>query len=327
MRELGSLAGCADDYDKVVAQTPGIDGFCSLSCWVMSAHENLHEQRELMLFAGDGSYVLNARSEMGDGRRVVEPLECMWGLAASVVGIDPVRAGADFVTLLEERSGDWDLWVVSGLLETGALLSTIAPRLVDRYEVRMGPMAARYVADLSSGVDGFLRRRSRNFRRSFIRASERADDAGLEFELAPTGTALEVESSFQRLLAVEAQSWKGRLGAGIDSPIMAGFYRSVIARLVGSDAVRLVFATVDGTDMGYVLGATVAQRYRGLQFSYVQESRDLSIGNLLQLHEMRALAEQGVLEYDLGSEIPRRPYKVRWADRVERSPILLVMNS
>jgi Acetyltransferase (GNAT) domain len=79
------------------------------------------------------------------------------------------------------------------------------------------------------------------------------------------------------------------------------------------DGIRLSVARLDGADVGFILGGVIDGRYRGLQLSFAQSVRALSIGNLLQLHEIRSLCSEGVHTYDLGMDME---YKRAWSDSV-----------
>ena len=55
--------------------------------------------------------------------------------------------------------------------------------------------------------------------------------------------------------------------------------------------------------------------YRGQQFSFVDTWRSESIGNLLQLEQLRWLCEEGVPRYDMG---PMMDYKRSWTETHQR---------
>ena len=77
-----------------------------------------------------------------------------------------------------------------------------------------------------------------------------------------------------------------------------------IAAVGTSRALRLGFLTSEGQDLGFILGAVVGERYRGLQFSFDDRFRDGSPGDVMQGLQIRRLVDEEVLEYDLGTEAP-----------------------
>jgi hypothetical protein len=168
------------------------------------------------------------------------------------------------------------------------------------HELRLGPTLRRHVASLEGGLDGYLARRGRKLRENLRRATRRANALGLTFEAGGT---------LERAVAVERRSWKGAAGTGILVPEMRAFYEVILARL--GPRTRLLFARRDGEDLGYILGGVRDGCYRGFQFSYDQRMRHVSLGGLLQLEQIAALATEGVLVYDMGIDLP---YKRRWAD-------------
>ena len=76
-----------------------------------------------------------------------------------------------------------------------------------------------------------------------------------------------------------------------------------------------MFAVRDGEDIGFVFGGVASGVYRGQQFSFVEAWRRASIGNLLQLEQVRWLCEEGVERYDMG---PVMDYKRSWTETHRR---------
>ena len=140
---------------------------------------------------------------------------------------------------------------------------------------------------------------------------KRASERGLEFERA--------EADYDRILDIERRSWKGPRGTGLMIEDMRRFYEVLLARL--GERARVLFARLDGKDIGYIAGGVMGDQYRGLQFSFDDHYRDLAPGNLMQAAEIDALIEEGYALYDLGIDID---YKARWADeRVETSTMII----
>jgi CelD/BcsL family acetyltransferase involved in cellulose biosynthesis len=85
-------------------------------------------------------------------------------------------------------------------------------------------------------------------------------------------------------------------------------------------AARLLFARREGTDLAYILGGVLGYTYRGLQFSFSQDHKRLSLGNLCQYHQIARLCEEGIDLYDLGVDVE---YKRRWGE-TRRDTVTLV---
>lgn len=309
---LAELAARADDFDAQVVQSPAIDRFCSSSAWVLSAAEALMPPRPAAIFVGEHGYFAAMKAEHNQ-RPYLEPLELSWGLACPLVGRD-VEALVDEVAAHLADRDDWLFCLIPGVTSDGphrrALLRPGRPWLV-----RSGSITQRYIASLEGGVDGFLGRRTANFRRALQKSGRAAAAAGIEFVTATRhepASAEEAAALYARIMAVEAGSWKSREGVGIGSGGMRDFYGAMLPRLLRRGHGRVMFARHEGADIGYIMGAVFDGVYRGLQFSYHDDYARYSIGSLCQLQQIRALCEEGVSAYDLGTEME---YKARWAER------------
>ncbi len=320
---LAELAEAAADFDAVVAGTPYIDRFCSASDWILPAHQALMSRpRTPWLFRDADGFVVMTRGTHPQGWHYLEPMEAMWGLASPLIG----RASlvAEFIDLCRERTDDWDVICVSGLLRPSPLLDAVVRGFDGDCELVETGVTVRHIASLDGGLDGFLGRRSRNFRRALARAQSRADDAGIRFERVRADSDENSDAIVDRILEVERTSWKGLAQVGIDNSRMTGFYRAMLRRLGRRGADRVHFARHDGRDVAFILGGTFASTYRGLQMSYAADYRDFALGNLCQYQEIASLCRDGIAEYDLGTAME---YKERWAESERTSPVILVVKA
>src|SRR6185295_11004984 len=263
-------------------------------------------------FAGTSGYLAAMRGVHPAGFPYIEPLELAWGLAAPLIGRDPVALAAEVVAMLAGRR-DWQLAILAGLTADGPQRRALDRVLPPRWERRRGTPTVRHVASLEGGVDGFLSRRSRDLRKSLRKSLRAAAGAGLTFESVRAGTADDAEALYARIQAVESASWKARDGVGISAGPMRAFYHQMLPRLCVKGQQRTVFARAGDRDVGYILGAVFEGEYRGLQFSYDDDRAELGIGGLLQYHQIVELCAEGVARYDLGTEMD---YKRRWAEEV-----------
>lgn len=309
----------SSQFDLLVDVSPGIDRFCSSTDWILPAHHALMPPREFFSFRGERLWYAGAIRTLEGGLRLLEPLEASWALACPFVGLHSASQARALVAWLRSVTDEWDVTLVAGLLEGEKPLRWVAGLLQDHFRLRVGDPTPRYVADLRDGVDAYLARRSRNFRRAARRTSKRAREEGIELVPAHAASIQQADGVYERILAVEERSWKGRAHVGINIGGMGEFYRQMGRRLAAHDGHRCWFAVRDGADVGYVLGGVRGTHYRGLQFSYDEEVGDSSIGNFMQLEQMVALHREGIESYDLGSEAD---YKRRWADQRVCSPVI-----
>ena len=306
---LQDLDAIASEYDEAVAAGCTVDRFCSSSFWILPAARHLAPEALPRIARGNGAYSVLARSSSW-----LHPLEASWGLCCPLVG-EPEAAVELFLETLE-REGGWRGALATGVALSSPLWRILVRALTRRYAVERGPTARRYVANLEDGLDGFLARRPAGLRRNLEKAQRRAEGWGLTFEARDGG-----EASFERVLAVERRSWKGRNGVGIDGEPMRSFYQDMNRRLLERGRRRLMFARLEGEDVAYIFGGLFVDTFRGLQFSFDSRFSSLSLGNLCQLEEVRRLVESGVRRYDLGSEVS---YKQKWGEEVIETASLVI---
>ena len=314
------LAAHADDFDCEVAQTPSIDRFCSTTAWILAASSSLMPARAAFSFRGEHGYFAAMRGVHPAGFPYVEPVELAWGLAAPMIGRDPMALVEEVVAVLAARR-DWQLAILSGHTADGAHRQTLERVVPARWERRRGAPTLRHVASLDGGVDGFLSRRSRELRKTLRKSLRAAAGAGITFE-SVRATRERAAALYDRIQAVEARSWKAIDGVGIAQGPMRAFYGHMLPRLCARGQQRTVFARVGERDIGYVLGAVFEGEYRGLQFSYDDSHAHAGIGGLLQYHQVAELCGEGIARYDLGTEMD---YKRRWAEDVMETEMLVLV--
>ena len=301
-------------FDALVDRTDGIDRFCSSTDWIVPLHRCFGTGPVVLERAGDRAALALAVLPGSPGGRLLCGLDPMWGYACPVVGPDPV-AGAELVaTVLRARRGRIAGVVLTGIAPGGPLAAAVARRL-GRHVAGHGEPVGRRIARLDDGLDGYLARRPRTFRRNARNATRRAGEAGVVFEWCDGGDTDPV-GLVERAVRAERRSWKGRQDSGLGDPAFARFYREMAAGLADAGEgrrLRAGFAVLDGHDAGYILGAVRDDRYRGLQLAYAAEAGRLSLGNLLQLGQMERLAAEGVTHYDLGQDMA---YKEVWSDEL-----------
>lgn len=314
------LATVANDFDAEVALTPAIDRFCSSTPWILSAASALMPPRTAFSFKGEHGYFAAMRGVHPAGFPYIEPVELAWGLAAPLIGRDPVALVEELVPVLASRR-DWQLVILSGHTVSGPQRRALDATLPPRWERRRGQPTIRHVASLEGGLDGFLSRRSREMRKSLRKAERAAKAAGVTFE-AVRAKPGEGAALYERIQAVEQHSWKSHDNVGIAQGSMRAFYAAMLPRLCELGQQRTIFARLGDRDVGYILGAVMAGEYRGLQFSYADDVSHLDIGNLMQLRQITELCADGVGRYDLGTEMD---YKRRWAEQLMETEMLVLV--
>lgn len=313
------LSAVADAFDAEVAATPEIDKFCSTTAWILAAGAALMPQnRTPYAFRGKSGYFAAMRGVHSAGFPYIEPVELAWGLAAPLVSRDPEALVGELVPLLAARR-DWQLAILSGMTADGPQRRALDRLLPERWERRRGTPTVRHVASLDGGVDGYLSRRSRELRKSLRKTSAAAKEAGVTFEAV---RATDPVALYARIQAVEARSWKSIDGVGIATGPMRLFYELMLPRICALGQQRTIFARRGDEDLGYILGAVFEGEYRGLQFSYADDAAKLGIGSLLQFTQIEELCAEGMLRYDLGTEME---YKRKWAESTMETDMIVVV--
>ncbi len=298
-------------WDDAVDRTPDVDEYCASTLWSFAAAMSFPDV-EPPIVVGDGrSFAALRRTTGDDGTRVLVGLDPVWGFATPLVGhpLDAARLLAARLTL-----DDHDVALISGQHDDGIGLRCLVDVLGDRRRLLRGPTEQRLRADIGAGTEAWLARRSSRFRQRLRQLRRRADETGVE---VLDCSALPPDQAIDRILAIEARSWKGQEGTGLAAEPLTTFYRHMAWRLAGSEQLRLLVAVdAAGTDLGYVLGGVRGRTYRGLQIAFDDGVAELGLGHLLQLHQIEALEGTGIATYDLGMDMP---YKRRWADRVDET--------
>jgi hypothetical protein len=340
-------------WDARVPTTPGIDPWCSRLAWQLSVHRAFGTRTmsstdpdevapSPLLSPDDGLFVatsdwsLALRNQQFDATPALVPLDAVWGFASPFVlttsNANPfqIQQWAQEMAEVLLHESNWELAFLTGLAPGSPLDDAVLRALSPHVRLVGGEPTIRCIASLAAGADAFLDRRSRTFCRNLRQATARANAVGLTITSVDVG-GLSGAAVIARLVAIETQSWKGQEDSGITSPDMATLYTGLIDQLsclVGSslpftrDGIRLSIARLDGLDVGFILGGVIDGRYRGFQLSYVQSVRTLSVGNLLQIHEIRKLCFEGIHTYDLGMDME---YKRAWSDSVFTTrPIIAV---
>ncbi len=346
--DLSRFSAFEKQWDRLVEATRGIDPWCTRLPWQRSVdtafghrftdddthdtHDDTHvsppvleteSNDDLVDIEESWAYAFRTRS-MTDGTPVLLPLDSVWGFASPVVlnqHGDPRNLSISAAEIAGSLFANptWRVAFLTGMEAGSAMFTALAAEFANVARVISGESTVRCVASLQDGVEGFLSRRPRTFRRNLRSATRQADYAGVSFDVADTRPPGE---TIERLQDVERRSWKGLEGSGIVAPDMARLYALLVDELHAAQSLRATFAQRNGKDIGFILGGVLGSSYRGLQLSFVEDERPLSVGNLLQLHEITRLSDAHVETYDLGMDME---YKRLWSDSLMTTTPLIVI--
>lgn len=310
-------------WNRAARRTAQGDPLCCRTEWQLSFHETMAQPRPVFVRAGGDSLIAFAGRLDRRLGPLLEPVEAHWFFGCPLLGPHAVELLA---ALLAEpgQARAAPTVLVSGILRRGGLRRRLAALCRGRLRAVELEPTILCCASLAGGFDGFLSRRSGGLRRNTRQAARRAADAGVYFERhVPRGDA-DADAVYARMLAVEERSWKGIGRCGMAEPPARQFYGVLLRRLARSGAGRVAFARRDGDDIGFVFGGLADRVYRGQQFSYVEDWHHASIGNLLQLEQVRWLCEEGATRYDMG---PSMDYKRHWTEQRIRIDIWALLSN
>ena len=297
----------AQAYNHAVATFAGIDPYCSRTDWILPFHASFTPLFPLHIWRHNESFVVLAQNPTDKEKQIFSSIDSMWGFAAALVG-DNAPDMLGNICRDQLRQGHIILY---GLPQEKIFLSAVARQTAATHRAYMLNPVSRCVASLQGGLDGFLSRRSAKFRINARTAAKRTADAGVQFRCIEQVPVDAVTGLYKELLAIEGRSWKGRTGEGADKPPMKDFYRHMFERIGPAGLLRVIVAELDGRPIGYLHGACIQKRFRGLQFSFDDRYRALSLGNTLQLKMLEWLCRENVETYDMGMAVP---YKKKWAE-------------
>lgn len=307
-------------WQRLALSTRQADPFCSGPVWQLSFHAAMTPYCRPYVRAESDSLLAFAEQHLVDGGLALVPLESYWFFGSPLLGEHAAELLDEALDVHAARSGCFPRVLISGIRTGGRRAAMLARRFGGRFLLLRVAEGLQCAASLRGGLDGFLSRRSANHRHKLAKAARRARQAGIVFERHMPCSAEEAAPLYERMLAVESTSWKGLGACGMTEMPARRLYAVLSANLARQGMARIMFARHEGTDIGFIFGGRTGAFYRGQQFSYSHAWKHWSIGNLLQVEQVRWLCEEGVERYDMGPlDTEAMRYKEHWTER--RLPI------
>jgi hypothetical protein len=325
--EATTIEKLAEHWDDLVGAESSdragleIDRWCSTLTWSRSVQRAFAPSSSLLAARGEGGEAaLFARHDLGRDQHALVPLDVVWAFGAPVLRVSSTLAAHGLLGLVETDGARAVFF--GGIPEGGSAWRSLVQVFANRHRLHFGEERIRCQASLEGGRDGFLSRRPREFRRNLRQLDRRVTAASVRVEVLDHVDAHDVVERFRR---IEASSWKGLEGSGITSPEMSTLYALVSSELASAGALRAAVAVnAVGNDLAFILGGVIGDTYRGLQLSFVEKARSLSLGNFLQWHEIQRLCavEPLITTYDLGMDMA---YKRAWSERFHATRTLIAI--
>lgn len=314
-----------EGWQRAALYSGQADPFCCLPAWQLSFHEVFAPERQLMVWHEPGqvvdSVLVMAEQVLSPDSILLTPIDTLWFFSSPLLGPHAVdmlaRAMSDLAALYHPY---FPRIVISGLQPGSATPRRLLQIFGRSFDFYIHSETVQCAASLHGGLDGFLSRRSANHRAKLAKGGRRAKQRGLVYERHVPACAAGAQAVFERMLAVEEESWKGQGQCGMTDEPARSFYGAMLRRLAPARAARIMFARHEDKDVGFILGGMAGDVYRGQQFSYDRHWKDVGIGNLLQHEQVAWLCEEHAVRYDMGPVTgPRMGYKEHWTEK--RLPI------
>jgi hypothetical protein len=312
---------CSDDdkelWSHLATHTRQQDPFCSSPNWQLSFHEAFSPQRQLIIRSGSGSLIAFAEKKFSPTNIYLTPIEPHWFFGNPLLGNNAADLLADtLIDLSKCNKSVSPKILIGGIAPEGAVFKKLKKTFRGKFDFYKISSGTQTSASLSGGIDGYLSRRSGNHRRNLKKGAAKAKRIGFSFERHKPVTAVEAKAIFERMVAVELTSWKGIGDCGMVGGSNEQFYRIMLKRLARSSDARVIFAKNEGRDIGFIFGGMAGNVYRGQQFSFDEDWRSASVGNLMQLEQIIWLCEEGAMRYDMGPFLGQgMEYKRHWTER------------
>ena len=306
--------------EKAVINANQADPFCCSPVWQLSFHEAYSPNRRLLIRESNNNVIAFAEKVFSPKSIYLTPIESHWFFGNPLLGKHSVDLLSDTLVDIEaEYTSNYPKIAISGIRPNGSLLKELTRKLGSKFDFTRRNAAVQCSASLLAGLDGYLSRRSGNFRKKLNKQIRGASGMGVTFERHVPCSDAEAEATYSRMLSVELSSWKGIGKCGMAEPRSKKFYDVMMKRLAACGDARVIFAKHEGNDIGFIFGGMAGGIYRGQQFSFDEDWRSASIGNILQIKQVEWLCEEGAKRYDMGPlKGQGMEYKAHWTDQNHR---------
>lgn len=302
-------------WSRMALHTEQADPFCCTPEWQLSFHEAFGPDRRLLIKESGNSVLAFAEHIESNDEVILTPIETHWFFGSPLLGENSVELFADTLSDIQSNFATIPKIILSGIRPESRLPIQLLSTLGSHFEFYRLSSSLQSAASLSGGIDGFLSRRSSNHRKKLRKQMRRAVEAGIYYERVAPATPEEAAKTYARMLQVEQASWKGIEECGMAESPAKEFYDSMMQRLARINSSRIIFAKHEEKDIGFIFGAMAGSTYRGQQFSYDEDWKQYSIGNLMQVEQVKWLCEEGAYRYDMGPITgPKMGYKKHWTE-------------
>lgn len=327
VNELRDLTALRDDWNRLLAQTPGYSFFQTLEWLEATWHSYARAQRlRVIVVTRDGKpmgivpwCVREERRRVGKVRVLTYPLDD-WGTFYGPLGAEPRLAVRAAASRLAASPRDWDLIDLRWVDEAADEFLTIGESLRENgYDCRIWPRMEVRLCRLEGGWDEYAKSRSRNWRRRMQHDVTALNKFGkvelMRYRPEPgnRGDDREHEAVYGVCERIAAKTWQA------DDPSQSTLCSPRVhdtllrahlsaARLGMLDANILL---VGGTPAAFNYNYVAERRVYGLRCGYDPTLEVDGCGRVLLYLMLQDSCRRGDVEYNFGPG--RQHYKERFA--------------
>ncbi len=238
------------------------------------------------------------------------PLEAHWGFGSPLLGPHAVDLLQEAIEQLRRASKQASITLsIPGLTPRSPLMHQLLAAFPACQAQRQDSHAA---ASLEGGFEGWLTRRSRNFRQKLGRAQRKAKQRSVSLVRYAPKSEHDARALYLRMLDVERCSWKGPVREGLLA--LKSFYGELLCGYARRSAARVIIARCEGQDIGFCFGGLSHGVYRGQQTSYAEAWSDCSLGLLMHAETAMWLCDDGAHLQHFGPVQRSMSYKASFCE-------------
>lgn len=304
-----------DFWEELAAKSDTPDPASGGPVWQLTAYGHSHcaEWPIIVRQTPDSQIAFSLTGSMANVQ--FRPLESHWGFGCPLLGPNAVELLQDSIAKLQSDPDSRSIALsIPGLTPGGLHLKQLLAAFPTGRIVRQDAHAA---ASLEGGFDGWLSRRSGNFRHKLKRSKRKARERGLYLERHAPTTESAANALYQRMLDVEHRSWKGPLEEGLLA--LKSFYGELLNGYAQRGAARVLVARWEDQDAGFCFGGLSHGIYRGQQTSYAEAWRDASLGLIMHAETARWLCDEGAALQHFGPVQRGMSYKASFCEQIRPS--------
>lgn len=303
-------------WQKLALSTGQVDPICCGPAWNLAYHAVFHPNSRIFYLQSQNSLLMLCEYREAEQDVCLMPIENGWLFGQPLLGPEAFELFREAAKIFTRAyGGRLPPIFISGIPQAAPEELLFFANFSTAFDIYKYRSTVQCSASLDGGLEGWLGRRSANHRAKLRKAIRKADAIGVCYERFRPQSPEECTSIYERMIAIERQSWKGRQHCGMAESPSVEFYAALLEQYSKTHMGFVIIASHDGKDFGFVFGGASSWVYRGQQFSYIEDARDLSIGNLLQYEQVRWLCELGFKRYDMGPITgPRMEYKQHWTE-------------